>query len=207
MTMRKILICIAACFLSFHLFAQTVDDPQRRTTFGVYAGGNVSQLLTDSVSDTKARIGYQYGAFLRYGGSLFVRGDIALHSMSSQLVDAADTATIIGGTGELEDKIDIQYIHVPVQIGYKLISSPDGTSAVWIAAGAYFDQIYKVKTNDLLLTKEDFNTSSFGVMGTAGLDLWVLTFQLGYHYGLTPIFKNDDQSMKYSLVFSAGIKF
>ncbi len=204
--MKKSIFFIAVLFAVFSVFSQS--DDARKTTFGLYAGGNVSKLLTDSVDDTKARVGYQFGAFFRYGGSLFFRGDVSMHAMSSKLVDTPDTmSVIIGNVTPIEDQVDIFYIHVPLQVGYKLLSSPDGTSALWIAAGGYFDQIYQVKDNDLGITKGDFKTSSFGVLGTVGLDLWILTMQLNYHHGLTPIFQTDDESMKYTLAFSLGIKF
>ncbi len=203
--MNRFLLIATLALLPYYVFSQS--DDVRKMSFGVYGGGNISQLLTDSVNDTKARIGYQYGAFIRYGGNFFLRGDVALFAMSSQLVDANDTTQIIGIIPEIEDKIDIQFIHIPVQLGLKIFHSPDGTSALWVAAGGYIDQIYNVKNNQLGLTKQDFNTTSFGVLGTAGLDLWFLTFQLSYQHGLTPIFKMDDQSVKYNLSLSAGIKF
>lgn len=203
--MNRFLLIATLALLPYYVFSQS--DDVRKMSFGVYGGGNISQLLTDSVNDTKARIGYQYGAFIRYGGNFFLRGDVALFAMSSQLVDANDTTQIIGIVPEIEDKIDIQFIHIPVQLGLKIFHSPDGTSALWVAAGGYIDQIYNVKNNQLGLTKQDFNTTSFGVLGTAGLDLWFLTFQLSYQHGLTPIFKMDDQSVKYNLSLSAGIKF
>jgi hypothetical protein len=205
-TMKKIFYTILILGFSLHIFSQS--DESKRTVIGGYLGGNVSQLLTDSLTDTGARIGYQFGGFIRFGGDFFVRGDISLFSMSSQLVETPDTMSVItGGYDDIEDKIDIEYIHVPVQIGYKLFSSPDGTSAFWVAAGAYVDQIYKVKPNDLNLVKGDFNTTSYGLLATAGLDLWVLTLHLNYQYGMSPIFKNDDQSLKYTFSFSLGVKF
>jgi len=194
-------------FLLLFQYGISQDQGSGKTNFGLYAGGNVSQLLTDSVTNTKARIGYQYGAFFRYGNSFFVRGDVGLFSMSSKLIDAADTLQIISGITQIEDKIDIQYIHIPVLLGVKLFKSPDGTSSVWLAAGGYLDQIYKVKPNDLNLARSDFNTTSMGMSFSAGLDLWFLTFQVGYNRGLTPMFKIDDQSLKYTVFFSAGVKF
>lgn len=203
--MKKLIFISLIVFTAVGVFSQSEDS--RRSTFGAYIGGNISQLLTDSVSESSARIGYQYGAFFRYGGNFFIRGDVALFAMSSRLVDATDTLQIIGVLPEIEDKIDIQFIHIPVQLGVKIFHSPDGTSALWIAAGGYLDQIYNVKNNQLGLTKSDFKTTSFGVLGTVGIDLWFLTFQLSYQHGLTPIFKIDDQSMKYNLSISAGLKF
>lgn len=203
--MKNVVNTILFIFISVSVLSQTPDV--KKTTIGIYAGGNVSSLLTDSLSNTKARIGYQYGGFFRYGNKVFFSTDIALYSMSSQLVDATDTALIIGGANTIEDKIDLQFLHFPIHVGYKIFKSPDGTSAVWISAGAYLDQIFKVKLNDLGLAKSDFRTTSFGLVGSAGIDLWFLTFQLNYHHGLTPIFKVDDNSLKYNVSFSAGIKF
>jgi hypothetical protein len=203
--MKRIIISFLLLLMCYCSFSQ--NEKSGQTNFGLYAGGNVSQLLTDSVTNTKARIGYQYGAFVRYGNNFFIRGDVGLFSMSSQLIDAADTLQIISGMSQIEDKIDIQYIHIPILLGIKLFKSPDGTSSVWLAAGGYLDQIYKVKPNDLNLIKSDFNTTSTGISLSAGLDLWFLTFQIGYNRGLTPMFKIDDQSLKYSVFFSAGLKF
>lgn len=203
--MKKLLYLFMIMVISSSLAAQ--EDEAPKMSFGAYAGGNISKLLTDSVSDTQARIGYQYGIFVRYGGSFFVQGDVALFGMSSQIVDAADTTQLPDSTDDIEEKIDIQFIHVPIQLGYKIISSPDGSSAIWVAAGGFLDQIYKVKPNMLGLTKDDFKTTSFGWVATAGLDLWLITFKLSYQYGLTPVYQIDDQSMKYTLSFSAGIKF
>jgi hypothetical protein len=203
--MKKLVYLFMIMVISSSLVAQEEDGP--KMSFGVYGGGNISKLLTDSVTDSQARIGYQYGGFVRYGGSFFVQGDVALFAMSSQLVDAADTTQLPGSTEDIEEKIDIQFIHVPLQLGYKILSSPDGSSAIWVAAGGYVDQIFKVKPNMLGLSKDDFKTTSLGWVATAGLDLWLITFKLSYQYGLTPVYKVDDQSMKYTVSFSAGIKF
>jgi len=203
--MKKLLFTLVITVLSFQLMAQV--ETGAKFSFGAFGGGNVSKLLSDSVSGSEARIGYQLGGFVRYGGSFFVQADVAFFAMSSQIVDAADTTQLPGIISDVKERIDIQSIHVPIQAGYKILSSPDGTSALWIAAGGYVDQIFKVKTNILGLTKDDFKTTSFGLVATAGLDLWLLTFKLSYQHGLTPIFKVDDKSMKYTLSLSAGIKF
>jgi hypothetical protein len=205
--MKKLISSFIILFSVIFTSAQSSDE-NKRINFGLYGGGNISQLLTDSVSETKARIGYQAGAFIRYGEKLFIRGDVAMFGMSSMLIDANDTLGLIQiGMTDIEDKIDLQFIHVPVQLGFKLFQSPDGSSSFWIAAGAYMDQIYNVKDNDLGISMNDFEKTSFGAIGSAGFDLWFLTFQLNYHHGLSPIFKLDDQSMKYTLSFSAGVKF
>jgi hypothetical protein len=202
-SMKTRIIFLNIIFLTLSVYSQ--NDQVRKSAFGIYAGFNGSQLLSDSALETKMRIGYQYGAFFRLGNQVFLRGDIALFAMSSKRVDVNDTTLIINP--ELEDIIDINFLHIPVQLGFKIFSSPDGTSSLWIAGGGYLDQIYRVKPNQFGLAKSDFKTTSLGILGTVGLDLWFLTFQMSYQYGMTPILKIDDESLKYSLSFSVGIKF
>lgn len=201
--MKKIIFLSVAMWMSFYLKAQ---ENQPTINFMLTGGGNFSQLLTDSVDQTKARIGYQLEGMLRYGSSFFVQGGVALFGMSSQLIDASDTLGLINTGQNVDEKVDVRFIHIPIQLGYKLFSSSDGSSSLWIAAGGYVDQIFDVDMGSGALDIEDFRKTSMGVIGTAGLDLWVLTLKLSYHHGLTPIFKADKNSMKYSIAFSVGIK-
>lgn len=202
--MKKIVIILLPCLLFFQTHLKAQENNADMTTFGVYAGFNGSKLLSDTTLQTKMRIGYQYGGFFRYGNNVFLRGDLAMFAMSSKLIDAGDTSLIVNNN--LDDLIDINYIHIPVQIGFKIFHSPDGTSAIWFAGGGYLDQIYKVKPNQFGLLKQDFKTTSLGLLASAGLDLWFVTFQLTYQYGMTQLLKADDQSLKYTLSFSVGIK-
>lgn len=182
--------------------------PQQETTYNfmLTAGGNLSQLLTDSVSETKARVGYQLEGMLRYGASFFIQGGLALMGMSSQIVDASDTLGLINTGQNIDEKVDIRFLHIPLQLGYKLFSSSDGSSSFWIAVGGNVDQIFDVDMGSGALDIDNFRKTSFGINATAGIDMWFLTFKLSYIHGLTPILKADDKSMKYSIAFSMGIK-
>lgn len=200
--MKRLLIKML--FLVFWLNANS----QQQTTlnFILTAGGNLSQLLTDSVSETKARIGYQLEGMLRYGASFFIQGGLALMGMSSQIIDASDTLGLINTGQNIDEKVDIRFIHIPVQLGYKLFSSSDGSSSFWIAAGGNVDQIFDVEMNSGALNIDDFRKTSFGINATVGIDMWFLTFKLSYIHGITPILKADDNSIKYSIAFSLGVK-
>ncbi len=205
MNMKKGLILILFSLLVVLNKLNAQEQNIRKTNFGIYAGLNGSKLVSDSALQTKMRIGFQFGGFFRYGNNVFIRGDVAKFGMSSSLVDAGDTSLIVNPG--LEDLIDIHFIHIPLQLGFKIFHSPDGTSALWIAGGGYLDQIYKVKENQFGLLKSDFKTTSLGIISSAGFDLWFMTFQMTYQRGFTQILKMDEESLKYSLTFSVGIKF
>jgi hypothetical protein len=190
--------------LCLNLSSQKAPLPEiKKTNIGIYAGPNLSQLLSDNYKDTKARIGYQYGAYIQHGKRFFLRSELAIYSMSSKIY-SIDTNLI---KPNIQDVVDLQFVHIPSQFGINIFKAPAKIIVIWISGGAYLEQIFNISENDLNLDFEDFNSFSYGLLGTAGVDIGILSMQLSYQQGKRPIFKKDDQSQKYTIALSFGLKF
>lgn len=191
-------------FICLNLRSQKAPLPEiKKTNIGIYAGPNVSQLLSDEYKDTKARIGYQYGAYIQHGKRFFLRSELAIYSMSSKIY-AIDTTLI---NPNIKDVVDLQFVHIPSQFGINLFKAPAKILVIWISGGAYLEQIFNISENELNLGFEDFNSFSYGFLGTAGVDIGILSMQLSYQQGKRPIFKDDKESQKYTIALSFGLKF
>lgn len=189
-------------FFGFNVSSQSLLPEIRKTRIGVYAGPNLSQLLSDNYKDTRARIGYQYGAYIQHGKRFFLRNELAMYSMSSKLF-TIDTSLV---TPNNFGVIDLKFVHIPAQFGVRVFKAPAKILVIWLSAGGYLEQIYKISDNNLNLDFGDFNTFSYGLIGSVGVDLSIFSFQLSYKQGKRPIFKKDNNSLKYTLAFSFGIK-
>lgn len=179
--------------------------PTSRLFFGFHGGINTSKFgteFTDS-ADVTARIGWQAGAMVRYGNRFFGQAKLELCSSTSQMV-GPDTSLV-----NIETKLDRNYIQVPVMLGYKLFQSPDGKSSLNLSAGMEGTALLKIAIDENLFyfTEDDFEPFSWSIITQVGFELWFVRFDLGYHYGLTPLLATDDQSLNRMLTFNLGIIF
>lgn len=196
----------ALLFSATVLSAQTESSSTKSSslTLGFQGGLNVSKFQTELDStDVSARIGWQGGMMLRYGGSFFIEGHLELGQSSVELV-TPDTALM-----NIKSKVYRTFMSVPVMLGYKVFKSEDGSSSVRLMAGMEASAILKTKVDENLfyVEQDDFEPYSVYAVGGIGMDLWFLRVDLALHYGLTPMLQGDETSKNVMGTFNLGFTF
>lgn len=188
------------------------DDPAGKNgynnfVFGIYAGLNTTRFRGESI-DTEnpaGRIGYQAGLFLRGGGRLFGQVGAEYFASSSNYFRPNDGQTVAA----IRDQINIQYIQVPVYIGYKIVDSPKGNSAIRVQAGVEYANRINSNSNSFNLSNDEIKSGSFNALGLIGFDAGPFLLDLRYHYGLGNAVQitNFSGSSRRILSASVGFKF
>ena len=175
----------------------TTDRPERvkstkdykNFVFGVYAGLNTTKFKGESTNtggDLSGRLGYQAGFFVRGGGRLFGQLGAEYFASSSNYFTKGDGQKITN----IQDQIDIQYIQIPVYIGFKVLESDRGISAIRLQAGLEYANRISSKSGQFNLTNSEIKSGTFNALGQVGFDIGPLLIDLTYHYGLSDSIKN-----------------
>lgn len=177
--------------------------------FGVYAGLNTTKFkgeTVDTQGDVSGRLGYQLGFFVRGGGRLYGQLGAEYFASSSNYFTAGSGQTAAG----IQDQINIKYIQVPVYIGYKLVESDRGISAVRLQAGLeYANQIGSDANQFGNLNDFKVKSGTFNGLGQLGFDIGPLLIDLTYHYGFSDAVSGTgfNGSQRRILSASVGFKF
>ena len=149
--------------------------------FGVYAGLNSTRFKGEGVdgNNLSGRVGYQAGFFVRGGGRLFGQLGGEYFASSSNYFRKGDGQSV----QNISDQIDIQYIQIPVYIGYKIFQSERGISAVRLQAGVEYANRINSKSNSFNLSNSEIKSGTFNGLGQLGFDIGPLLIDLTYHYG------------------------
>ncbi|GAB3895234.1 PorT family protein [Spirosoma agri] len=179
--------------------------------FGIYAGLNTTKFKGEAVNPTggndklTGRLGYQAGFFVRGGGRLF--GQIGAEYFASS------SNYFVAGSGQsasdIKDRIDLKYIQVPVYIGYKLVESDRGISAVRLQLGVeYANRIGSSSNSFGNLNNLEFKNGTFNGLGQLGFDAGPVFLDLTYHYGFSnTIAQNNGFAGSARRILSASVGF
>ncbi|WP_420148704.1 PorT family protein [Spirosoma sp.] len=180
--------------------------------FGIYAGLNTTKFKGESVDNgvnnkLTGRLGYQAGFFVRGGGRLY--GQIGAEYFASS------SNYFVAGSGQsptsIKDQINLKYIQVPVYIGYKLVESDRGISAVRVQVGVeYANQIGSDSNRFGDLNNFRLKTGTFNGLGQLGFDAGPVFLDLTYHYGFSNVVTQETgfaSSQRRILSASVGFKF
>jgi hypothetical protein len=150
--------------------------------FGIYLGFNSTRFAGDERNvggDLSSRVGYQAGFFARSGGRLYGQLGAEFFGSSSNFYIRNYEPT---GT-PIQDRLSIQYIQIPAYIGYKLVESDRGVSAVRLQAGIEYANRVNATSGKFLLANAEIKSSTINGVGQLGFDLGPLLVDLTYHYG------------------------
>ncbi|MEM1138047.1 MAG: outer membrane beta-barrel protein, partial [Bacteroidota bacterium] len=162
--MKKIVIITLGILFSNYAFSQMVINPQ--------VGITSSTLSTDPEGvETSGRVGYTFGGSVRMGDKIYFNPGLFWVRSSTEL----STKTELEETtfGEIRDNASINMIHIPAQVGYKLINTEP--FALRLAAGPSLSWVTNIKDNDLGFTKENYNERIWGAKAGIGVDILFLT--------------------------------
>ncbi|GAB2545880.1 hypothetical protein GCM10027085_41880 [Spirosoma aerophilum] len=198
----------------------TTDSPDRvkatkdykNFVFGVYAGLNSTKLRNEPKNtggNISGRLGYQAGFFVRGGKRLFGQLGAEYFASSSNYFTAGDGQSV----ASIQDQINIQYIQIPVYIGYKIVESDRGISAVRLQAGVEYANNINSSSGKFNLSNAEIRSGSLNGLGQLGFDIGPLLIDLTYHYGFSDAIKGTSASTGFSgsarriLSASVGFKF
>ncbi|HEX9958919.1 MAG TPA: PorT family protein [Fibrella sp.] len=173
--------------------------------YGIYAGLNTTRYRGESIDaeNPAGRIGYQAGFFVRGGGRLYGQIGAEYFASSANYFRPGDGQS----AAAIRDQISVQYVQIPVYIGYKLTESDRGISAIRLQAGAEYanrigENIGQFRTNEQII-----KGGSFNALGQLGFDIGPFLIDLTYHHGLTSAIQLTGFSGSYRRMLSASVGF
>lgn len=178
--------------------------------FGIYAGLNSTKFKGESINTggkLSGRLGYQAGFFVRGGGRLYGQLGAEYFASSSNYFVAGSGQT----AKNIQSQIDIQYVQIPVYIGYKLVESDRGISAVRLQVGLEYANRINSNSGDFNLNKSEIKSGTFNGLGQLGFDAGPLFLDLTYHHGFNNAINSTNVgfagSQRRILSASVGFKF
>ncbi|GAB3269671.1 hypothetical protein GCM10027347_39840 [Larkinella harenae] len=173
-------------------------------SIGVYAGPNLSTYSTDEDSlDSKARVGYQLGVYVRGGGRLFGQLGVEYVGVSSKLYSKEDKGTSLN---QISSTINTHYVQIPLQIGFRPAMTRSKRTGIRIQGGAELSYLLDTGKNDFKLTDDDYNKTVVNLLGGVGFDLGPVTLDVAYHHGIKDAYKAQNAKLR-MLSASIGFKF
>ena len=192
-------------------------------TFGIYGGANATRFAGEDVSGNalSGRLGYQLGLFFRGGGRVY--GQIgAEYLTSSSDISTINSTTATPGSStvisynSITSNVNQQYLHVPVYIGFKLLESDRGVSAIRFQIGAELATPLKIGNviNDNApgaIKQSNLQQTTFNGLASLGFDAGPIFLSAVYHYGFQDILKEPVvgivNSQRRILSINVGLKF
>lgn len=190
-----ILLVIGVCFNGYSQEEED-DDEYTNTKYGVRAAFNLSSLKFGKLKifENKNRIGGAFGFF----------ADV---EMSEKFLFSPELQ--FSAAGATEDKLQIDYISVPLLFKYKI---KDAFAFVIgpvpsVKVNRYFDSFDKQDSYSAKkLNKKDYNYFSFAA--SAGFEVRFLDpffIDIRYYYGFTDIFTNENELTATNSIIQAGV--
>lgn len=196
--MRKILIILIVLFASLDNYGQFSLGPK--------IGYTTSKLSTDFDSIQESiKSNFQIGAFFRFGKKLYLQPEIYYATSGGTLK--------LEGT-EVKETIKMKNLGIPVLVGYKLINAKIVNLRILAGPVANFILDKTVDVNGIIqdpLQDSDFKNVAWGMDVGAGVDVFFLTLDIRYEFGLNNIYNPPDgtESQKISsnqFIVSLGFK-
>ncbi|WP_461637318.1 porin family protein [Labilibaculum euxinus] len=191
--MKKIFLAAVICMFSSALFAQ-LSSP---VNFGLHAGlvSTKADYENSSLSSIKeeSKNGMMVGAFLRINlNKWYVQPELNYVSRKSEV-------SLEGIPFDLKTKS----LDVPILLGYKIVKLPAFKLRAFAGPVASFkiDDSFK---NTLGEIDEDFNGAVWNAKVGAGVDVWKLTLDVDYEFGLSDVsseFLKKNKMMNVTLGF------
>ncbi len=132
-------------------------------------------------ADTKAKLGYQFGAGLMIGNRLYINPFIAYFSRKTEYSTTSQDVL------DLTFDQTISGVFIPVLVGYRFLDPTDDPMVNFrIFAGPSFMYLSTTKYDSGEANESiDWNKSQWGAEVGAGLDISMFFVDLGYEFGLT----------------------
>ena len=191
--MKKIILTAVICLFTTALFAQ-VSSP---VNFGVHAGLVSTEVDSEipSASSIKenAENGMMLGAFLRINlNKWYLQPELNYVSRKSELVvDGVDF------------DVKRKSLDIPMLLGYKIVKLPAFKLRTFAGPVASFkiDDSFKSTLGNV---DEDFEGAVWNAKLGAGVDVWKLTLDVDYEFGLSDV---SSEILKKNKMFNVTLGF
>jgi len=198
-------------------------DNYQNFVFGIYGGANVTRFAGEDTQGNalSGRLGYQLGIFFRGGGRVYGQIGAEYLTSSSDISTVNSTTALPASTtaisyNSITSNVDQQYIHVPVYIGFKLVESDRGVSAIRFQLGAELAAPLKVanlpnENAPGAIAQSNLQPTTINGLASLGFDAGPIFLGAVYHYGFSDILKEPVQgivnSQRRILSVNVGLKF
>lgn len=192
--MKKILILLIIVFTALDNYGQFSIGPK--------IGYSASKLSTDfDTIKESAKNNFQIGAFVRFGKKLYLQPEIAY---------ATSGGTMKLEGSDLKEEIKLKNLYVPVLVGYKLINAKVINLRIMAGPVANFILNKEVDFDESYpnpVQESDLKNVSWGMDVGAGVDVFFLTLDLRYEFGLNNIYTGTGSQTIKSNVFVVSLGF
>jgi Outer membrane protein beta-barrel domain len=177
------------------LTVQKLSNDELKTT----SGGST----TTSDIEFEGKAGFMIGADARMGRRLYFQPGVFFAKNTTISTVNGDTL----GSIDYENKIYRSSFKLKALAGYDLVHK-DGFK-LRVNAGPTYDFITKVDDSENVINEDNFNDGSFNFDMALGVDIWFITAELGYSYGISNAYESNETyslDSKYSTIyFSVGV--
>lgn len=164
-------------------------------TLGLKTGVNLAT-LKGNVGDESNRLGYQAGAWTRFGGAgFYLQPEVYLGTKGGEFGSIQQDGTTYQGSG----KVNFTTLDVPVLIGNKFGFDKLNFR---IMAGPVISFMLNQSARenyDVATDFDNYKNQTFGAQGGAGIDFGNLSVDLRYEQGLSNIDKSGKYDQKQNL--------
>ena len=184
--MKKIMLAVVLSILPLTIFAQGL------ISFGPKIGWNSNRLTTDYAQYVKdCKSGFQGGVFFSiYLHKFYVQPEAYFSIKRGALQTSFGDPLNPNSTLNISQSVNIQSIDVPVLFGFKVLDLKLIRFRIWggPVASYMLSKEYTLSINGInqseRITRDDFKDAIWSAQMGAGLDLLMLTFDIGYEFGL-----------------------
>ena len=208
--MKKILVAIVAVLFAAPSFAQYSSGgftlSESTVYYGARVGLNVSTLTGDETSDAKAKAG------MNLGGVIGLR----VSDATPIFLESGLYFTMCGAKGKGKEKVDLNYLEIPVLFKYGIQATDDIAVLPYLGPTFRFGVGGSMKQDDgtgNTVTRTSFKSDRYsrpdvGMKLGCGVEYTKLYLEMGYQFGITNIYDNDDISQHNGAFFiNFGVNF
>jgi hypothetical protein len=164
------------------------DEASPKVRAGIKGGLNVSNLITDEVTDKNARYGFHAGVY----GQLFANEGFAIQPELNFSTKGNKVSYNVGIIDQ-ETKFNLSYLDVPILAVFKLGDAAEiHAGAYWAyLVGANIDTDGDLGDDFRQLDRDNFDDWDYGLVGGVGFNLGDIQIGARYNYGLNTIARSE----------------
>ncbi|MGQ1909823.1 porin family protein [Marinifilum sp. RC60d5] len=193
--MKKFILSVAICLFSTAMFAQLSSPISLGLHAGLVSTKMDSKIPGATTIKDKADNGMMLGAFLRVNlNKWYLQPELNYVSRKSEVV-------YNGESGDVKTKS----MDIPILLGYKLVKLPAFKLRAFAGPVASFniDDSFSATLKNQF-QNEDLKGAVWNAKVGAGVDVWKLTFDVDYEFGLSDV---SSEFLKKNKMFNVTLGF
>jgi hypothetical protein len=148
-----------------------------------------------------ANAGFSGGICLRTDGDIYFLGGLQYVSVNPTMIYTADST--------YSEKVNFQYLQVPLMLGFHLVKSEDLKKAFHVQLGGSFTSLLNVSENNIGIDQDNLRKTGFTFKAGVGADLWIFVADINYNLLLSHVYEDAGYNNKAKMLcweFSLGVK-